>query len=174
MKQPQSLEGPQTLLLRRHFVLDLPAEPPSLSPGRAKGAHQPHIGDNVGQIASDARRTISEAIEQATAAGGKSPDHAADQHGERRQHCRHTPVHKTEHRDAADHRCGGRQSHPGQRIFEAECSIGSGGNAPGDGTREAIGKILRAVAGQMLEETDAQIAGDCDKGSGRDPAGQPP
>ncbi len=39
---------------------------------------------------------------------------------------------------------------------------------------KAVGEIARTVAREMLEEIDAQIAGDPDKGAGRDPAGQSP
>ena len=105
---------------------------------------------------------------------GAPPDHCADDHRDHGQHHRHLPIDDAEHGDAADHRRGWRYGGPGQRVFEAERRICGCGDAAGESSREVIAEITRAMPREVLEQVDAEVTADQDKGLGRDPAGEPP
>ena len=145
-----------------------------LAPCGAEGAHQPDIADDVGEIAADMRGVTGEALVQMGAVSCHPADGRAQHPDDDQQYRRQMPVDRAEHENAAEHGRARRDGGPCERVLDGPRSIGRRGDAARQCAGKALDEVARTLAGQVIEEIQANISPHCHKSIGRHPAGKPP
>ena len=174
VEQAQPLDGLQALALGGHLMGDLAGQPRLLALGGAEGAHQAHIAHHIGQIAAHRRGFAGIALMQMLAPAGKPTDDDREANDDGEQHQGHRPVDEAEDGDAAENRGRRRNRGPCEGVLDNPGGFGGRGDAGGERPRELVGKIARAMPGQMIEELEAKRAAGGDEDIARDPPGKPP
>ena len=174
MQEPQSLERLEARPLRDDLVADLLRQPLSLPARRPEDADQPDVVDHVGEVAADVGRLARELLVKVAAAGRDPDDYRPQDHHHHEQHRSELPVDRSEHGDAEDHREAGRDRGPRQLVLDRPRGVGRGRDAPGEGARKLLDEISRPVAGQVIEEIEAQVGSDRGESVRRGPPGHTP
>jgi len=119
MEDAQPLERAQALALRRTSRARSARQPLLLALLCPEGADQPHIADDVREIAGHHRRPAGEAGVQVMPARRPPGDHHAENRHDDEEHGGDLPIDHAEHDDAADHRGTRRDGRPSQRVLDA-------------------------------------------------------